>query len=327
MRPGKETLHSMIETFQHIPVLLDEVLEALQPRPGESYLDVTLGGAGHAMAIGRALVPGGRIVAFDRDPLAVRHAMPKLASLGLPCQVFETSFMHFDASLREAGCDDRRHGGGFDVILADFGLSSPQIDDPCRGFSFQSDGPLDMRMSQSGETAAAFLARTDETTLADILYEYGDIRTSRRLARLLCQRAARGALDTTGALAEVACTVLGHPKPGQTHPATRVFQAIRIAVNDEFGAIDAFLNAIPNWAKPGARLAIIAFHSGEDRRVKNAMKMWQKPCVCPPKIPYCICNKIPLGKPVHNKIRSAGAEEIIENSRSKSAKLRAFRFD
>ena len=212
------------------------------------------------------------------------------------------------------------------MVLADFGLSSPQIDNPERGFSFQTESPLDMRMSQSGPTAADFLASVRPEELADILYQYSDIRQSRQLARKICEQAQAGKLKTTTQLAEISCSVLGRPKPGNPHPATRVFQAIRIAVNDEFEAIDTFLKDIPKWMKPGGRLAIISFHSGEDRRVKEAFRKYQNPCTCPPKLPVCICHKQPLGTILTKKAIEASDEELAQNSRARSAKLRGFRF-
>lgn len=323
--------------FHHIPVLLNDVLNALDPHPKDAYLDVTLGGAGHASAIARRLYPGGSIVGIDRDPTALGVATARLHALSdelsspdaqaYSLSTYLTSFIDFDAVLRENGVRDRENGGGFDCVLADFGLSSHQIDDASRGFSFQSDAPLDMRMSQSGPTAADFLRAVLPDSLADILYENGDIRQSRRLARKICERAAAGEMMTTKQLAQTCCEVLGAPRPGHPHPATRAFQAIRIALNREFEAIDAFLNDIPKWMKPGGRLAIISFHSGEDRRVKNTFKTWQNPCTCPPHLPVCVCHKHPLGKPILKKPVEASQDELHENSRARSAKLRAFLFD
>ena len=188
--------------FHHIPVLLNDVLNALDPHPKDAYLDVTLGGAGHASAIARRLSPGGSIVGIDRDPTALGVATARLHALSdelsspdaqaYSLSTYLTSFIDFDAVLRKNGVRDRENGGGFDCVLADFGLSSHQIDDASRGFSFQSDAPLDMRMSQSGPTAADFLRAVLPDSLADILYENGDIRQSRRLARKICERAAAG---------------------------------------------------------------------------------------------------------------------------------------
>lgn len=328
----------MDNEFHHIPVLLNPVLDVLSPQCGEHYLDVTLGGAGHACAIAQRLCPGGHVIGVDRDPLAIRTATERLQALShrleretgqtaFCVQTFQTSFIDFDAVLRESHIPDREAGGGFDCVLADFGLSSPQIDDASRGFSFQTDAPLDMRMSQEGPTAAEFLRSLSPDPLADILYENGDIRQSRRLARRICERAQAGELETTKQLAEICCEILGHPRPGQPHPATRAFQAIRIALNQEFEAIDAFLEKIPQWMKPHGRLAIISFHSGEDRRVKNAFRTWQNPCTCPPGLPVCVCHKKPLGKCILKKPVEASDDELKNNSRARSAKLRAFLFD
>ena len=312
--------------FHHIPVLLDDVLSVLNPSPGDRYLDLTLGGAGHASAIAQRILPSGSLVGFDRDPDAQRAAQAKLALFDIPSTFIQESFLDMDVSLRQHGFQDREQGGGFDLILADFGLSSHQIDEPSRGFSFLTEAPLDMRMSQSGQTAAEFLQTTTPAALADILYQYSDIRQSRALARRICERAADGQLTTTTQLADVCCTILGYPRPGHPHPATRVFQAIRIAVNKEFDAIDAFLRDIPKWTRPGARLAIITFHSGEDRRVKEAMKSWQHPCTCPQKLPVCVCHKLPIGQTITRKPIEASPQELTQNSRARSAKLRAFLF-
>ncbi len=313
--------------FHHIPVLLDPVLTVLSPSPGDRYLDVTLGGAGHACAVARKIAPGGIIVGFDRDPDAQRAAQSRLAEFACEKRFFQTSFEFFAETLRANGFDDRAAGGGFDAVLADFGLSSHQIDDETRGFSFQTDAPLDMRMSQTGVSARDFLAQVKPDALADILYQYGDIRQSRALARKICDAAARGEMTTTFDLARICCSVLGAPRPGHPHPATRAFQAIRIEINGEFDAIDAFLRDIPNWMKPNGRLAVISFHSGEDRRVKDAMRLWQNPCTCPPQLPVCICRKMPLGKILTKKPIEATPQELKDNSRARSAKLRAFRFD
>lgn len=313
--------------FQHIPVLLDDVLSVLDPKPGDHYLDVTLGGAGHASEVAKRIAPNGSITGFDRDPDAQKAAQERLAPFGLKSTFIQSSFIELDAQLRSRNLPDRTQNGGFDIVLADFGLSSHQIDCVERGFSFHTEAPLDMRMSQDGETAEEFLARIDDTDLADILYQYSDIRQSRPLARKICERAKNGELHTTTQLAELCCGIMGYPRPGHPHPATRVFQAIRIAVNDEFGAIDTFLRDIPKWIKPGGRLAIISFHSGEDRRVKEAMHTWQFPCTCPKKLPVCICHKVPLGRVITRKAIEATPEELERNSRARSAKLRGFIFD
>lgn len=314
-------------TFHHVPVLLDEVLEILSPGVGERYLDVTLGGAGHASAVASRIGADGLLVGFDRDPDAQAAARERLKDFPVKQCFIESSFIEMDGALRARGFLDRAQGGGFDMALADFGLSSHQIDEVSRGFSFQACAPLDMRMSRSGESAREFLKRVSEDSLADILYEYGDIRQSRRLARLLSARAHAGALETTASLAQACCEALGYPRPGQPHPATRVFQAIRIAVNDEFGAIDSFLSHIARWMAPGGRLAVISFHSGEDRRVKEAFRAFEHPCTCPPKLPVCVCHKKPLGRSLTKKPLEATPEELQANSRARSAKLRGFLFD
>ena len=308
--------------FHHIPVLLDDVLSVLNPSPGDRYLDLTLGGAGHASAIAQRILPSGSLVGFDRDPDAQRAAQAKLALFDIPSTFIQESFLDMDVSLRQHGFQDREQGGGFDLILADFGLSSHQIDEPSRGFSFLTEAPLDMRMSQSGQTAAEFLQSTTPAALADILYQYSDIRQSRALARRICERAADGQLTTTTQLADVCCTILGYPRPGHPHPATRVFQAIRIAVNGELDALPPMLEAATEHLNPGGRLAVISFHSLEDRIIKKTMQELATGCTCPPNFPVCVCGKTPKMKLISRKPITPGDRELTENPRARSAKLR-----
>ena len=313
-------------TFKHIPVLLSHVLRLLDPKPGECALDLTLGGAGHASRISEAIGPTGTIFALDRDPDALRAGTQRLEKCPAAAHTLLSPFSQLDSALRLMGAKDAAEGGGFDVILADLGVSSHQLDCPERGFSFASDAPLDMRMSQSGETAAEMLERLEPEAIADILYLNADIRQSRSMARLISAEARLGHLQTTTQLAELCERLLGRPKPGQIHPATRVFQALRIAVNGEFDEIDQMLNDIPKWCKNHTRLGIISFHSGEDRRIKQKFKDWTAPCTCPKSLPVCVCHRVPLGHILTPKPIGPDADEERENPRSRSAKLRVFEF-
>jgi 16S rRNA (cytosine1402-N4)-methyltransferase len=256
---------------QHVPVLVDEVLEILSPQPGERGIDATLGWGGHAECLLRRLQPGGHLLAIDADPLEIAKAETRLRRAGFDADaltVRRTNFAGLRAAVDSVGWHD-----GADVIIADLGVSSMQIDDPTRGFSFKLDGPLDMRMHPTrGRSAADWLARAsaDAGALAAVLQENADEPDAADIAQALAGRA--GALKTTRALAEVVRHALGRRRRRQDVEASlrRVFQAIRIEVNDEFGALDALLRQLPGCLRTGGRVAVLTFHSGEDRRVKRA---------------------------------------------------------
>ena len=289
---------------QHVPVLLEEVLSYLNVRPGGVVADATLGLGGHSSAIARRLGAKGRLICFDRDPQALALAKARLdavaAELGseMPQVVFEPR------AFSEA--KDVIAPGSLDGLLADFGVSSLQLDEAQRGFSFRSDGPLDMRMdTRGGETAEQVVNQAGEEELANLIYEFGEERRSRRIARAIVR--ARP-ISTTAELARVISSVAPPIKGEKIHPATRTFQALRIRVNDELGEIRTLLESAPSLLKPGGRLVLISFHSLEDRLVKDALReggrggLW----------------KILTKKPV-----TASEEEQMRNPRSRSAKLRA----
>lgn len=251
--------NSAPSSTRHLPVLLQEMLDALLPRPGGSYVDATFGGGGYTRAL--LALPVGRVVAIDRDPVAVARAralardVPRLVPL-------EGRFGDLEALLAGAGI------GPVDGIVADLGLSSDQLDDPARGFAFQADGPLDMRMDGQGPTAAELLARLDEEALAGLFARHGDEPDARRIARAIVRRRARAPIERTGELRALVAAVKGRRKSAHD-PATRVFQALRIAVNDEQGELERLLAAAPRLLAPGGRLVVVSFHSGEDRTVKR----------------------------------------------------------
>ncbi|MBI3964915.1 MAG: 16S rRNA (cytosine(1402)-N(4))-methyltransferase RsmH [Chloroflexi bacterium] len=304
-------------SFEHVPVLLAEVLELLAPTAGGRYVDGTAGGGGHAAAILEASAPSGQLLGLDTDPAAVRAAGERLARFGDRARVVHASFETLGAVARANGFDS------VDGVLLDLGVSSHQLSTVERGFSFQADAPLDMRLDPtSGPTAAELIARLRESELADVLYRYGEERRSRPLARRLVAARERGGVRTTRDLADLVVGVLGRPRPGQIHPATRTFQALRIAVNRELEVLEAVLPQVVELLRPGGRLAVISFHSLEDRIVKDFIRTEASPCVCPKEIPYCVCGRTARLRPITKKPVIPNAVEIARNPRSRSARLR-----
>ena len=293
-----------MEKPQHVPVLTNEVLEYLNVRPGGVYVDATVGLGGHSSEIAKRLGGKGRLICFDRDPEAMELAKARLAGLrselgeAMPEVVFEPMAFSEAASRIELG--------SLEGLLADFGVSSLQLDEAHRGFSFRTDGPLDMRMdTRSGETAEQVVNQADENELADLIYEFGEERRSRRIARAIVR--ARP-IQTTAELARVVSAAAPTMKGDKIHPATRTFQAIRIRVNDELGEIQSLLKSAGSLLKPGGRLVLISFHSLEDRLVKDAFKAAKDARV------FEVLTKKPV---------VAAEQEMLRNPRSRSAKMRA----
>lgn len=300
--------------WQHEPVLLAEVLDLLAPRSGGRYIDATLGLGGHAEAILSASSPDGRLMGIDCDELALREAARRLAAAQDRLELVLGDFGDM-AQLAQG-----RGWSGVDGILMDLGVSSPQLDDPTRGFSFQQDGPLDMRMSRSGElTAAEIVNQWPEEEISRILWEYGEERYARRIARAICQDRP---FARTSELAEMVARVVGGRRE-RIHPATRTFQALRIAVNDELGALERALPQALDLLAIGGRLVVISFHSLEDRIVKQFVRREASDCICPPRLPVCVCGHSAQLRPLTKKPITASQEEVARNSRSRSAKLRA----
>jgi 16S rRNA (cytosine1402-N4)-methyltransferase len=290
---------------RHVAVLPSEVLALLEPRPGEVFVDATVGAGGHARLLAERLIPAGRLIALDRDPAMLELARSRFE--GLPVTLVHASFDRLRAVLNDLGLDQ------VDGVLADLGFCSDQMDDARRGLSFNQPGPLDMRLDPGeGETAADLVNRLNERDLADVIYQYGEERFSRRIARKIVEVRQHGKFETTEQLAELVRRCVPHGRgKGRRHPpidpATRVFQALRIAINDELGALDRLLATLPRCVRPGGRVAIISFHSLEDRRVKLAFREkdnWEAL----------------TRKPVQ-----ASEEEVRSNPRARSAKLRAAR--
>ena len=283
----------------HVSVLPAETLALLAPRPGEVFVDCTTGLGGHALAIAHAVGPTGRVIALDQDATMLAVAEKRLA--GLPVTLLHANFESLPELLANAGFPH------VDGVLADLGFCSDQVSDPARGFSFQQDGPLDMRLNPAaGATAADLVNTMSEGALADLIFEYGEERKSRWVARRIVERRATKPFTTTADLADLVRRTV--PRSGSIDPATRVFQALRIAVNDELGALERLLAALPGVVRPGGRVAVISFHSLEDRPVKSALF----------KVPE-------VWHPLSKKPVEAGPEEQARNPRARSAKLRAAR--
>lgn len=298
----------------HIPVLLKETIEALAIRPDGVYLDATAGGGGHSYGIA-SRIRTGRLIALDQDPDAVAAASERLK--GLPAEVVLANFTEMAEVLKERGISS------VDGILMDIGVSSHQLDSPERGFSYHFDAPLDMRMSKSGATAAELVNTLSENELAEIFFKYGEEKHARSIARAIVKHRETGqTVNTTGELAEIVKKSVPQSYRRAGHPARKVFQAIRIAVNDELGRLSAALDTAFSCLNVGGRLAVITFHSLEDRIVKQKFAELAKGCVCPPDFPVCVCGRTPKAKLVFRKPVEPSARELKENPRSRSAKLR-----
>ncbi|APG25354.1 MULTISPECIES: 16S rRNA (cytosine(1402)-N(4))-methyltransferase RsmH [Syntrophotalea] len=309
------------EDFQHSSVMPKEALECLAPRPGEVFVDGTVGGGGHARLILEATAPDGRLIGLDRDREALAAAGRGLATFGDRVLLRHGNFADIDRVLEELGVDV------VDGILLDLGVSSFQLDTARRGFSFQTDAPLDMRMDTSGGTTAAdavnFLPPEE---LARIFRDYGEERHARRIARRIEKVRAEAPLLTTRELAElVRDAVPGGRVPARIHPATRVFQALRIYVNAELDSLRDGLRRAMAVLRPGGRLVVISFHSLEDRIVKQFFRAAVQTCTCPPGLPVCVCGRKPEAVLLTRKGLRATDLEVATNPRARSAVLRAIR--
>ena len=303
--------------FYHVSVLLDECIHALNIKPDGIYVDGTLGGAGHSSQIAARLTTG-RLIGIDRDPKALKAAGERLAPFGDRVTLVHSNFSQLDEVLDNLGIE------GVDGILLDLGVSSPQLDEAERGFSYMADAPLDMRMNSEDSLNAFEVVNTwPKEELHRILYEYGEERYAPQIAAAIDRRRAERPIETTLELVDVIRSAMPPAALREKqHPAKRSFQAIRIAVNDELGAVGRVLEvAVPKLNK-GGRLAIITFHSLEDRLVKNGMASNAKGCTCPPSFPVCVCGNKPKVKLISKKPIVSGAEELERNPRARSAKLR-----
>lgn len=308
----------MSESFHHISVMPEETVKGLVTSLDGVYVDCTLGGAGHSRRIADMLSPEGRLIGIDQDTAAIEAATERLADC--PCQIdiVNDNFSNLEKVLTEHQAEE------IDGILFDLGVSSHQLDTADRGFSYMQDAPLDMRMNQQAEFSAYNVVNEyDEDELCRIFKEYGEERWSKRIAQFIVEARRTSSVETTGQLVDIikraVPAAVRNAKGG--HPAKRIFQAIRIEVNNELGILeDAFRCAVKHL-KPGGRIAIITFHSLEDRIAKNVLRVLSSRCICPPKLPVCVCNHKPEVRLLVKGI-AASQEELDMNSRSKSAKLR-----
>lgn len=292
--------------------MASEVLAGLRLAPGMTVVDGTFGGGGHARMIGQEIGPNGVLLAIDRD----REAEARFEALNLPGAFFHGSYADARRFAAIAGHDS------VDAILLDLGLSSFQLTDAGRGFSFQSDGPLDMRFDQSaGEPAAELVNSLDPEDLANILYTFGEERDSRRIARAIVRERETSRIETTSQLASIIERAVGGRRGARTHPATRSFQALRIAVNGELDELERGLRAAIDLLRPGGRLAVISFHSIEDRIVKQFFASEAKGCICPPELPVCVCGRTPTIKLI-GRASKPSPSGVAANPRSRSAVLR-----
>ena len=303
--------------FHHVSVLLQECIDGLNIRPDGIYVDGTLGGAGHSSQIAARLTTG-RLIGIDRDPVALKAAGERLKPFGDRVTLVHSNFCEIETVLRDLGIS------GVDGILMDLGVSSPQLDDAERGFSYMADAPLDMRMNGEDHMTARDVVNTwSYEELRRILYDYGEERYAPQIAAAICRRREVAPIETTLELVDIIRSAMPPAALREKqHPAKRSFQAIRIAVNDELGSVEkVMVDAIP-CLNPGGRLAIITFHSLEDRIVKNGMANAAKGCTCPPNFPVCVCGNKPKVKLISRKPIVASDEELEVNPRSRSAKLR-----
>lgn len=306
--------------FHHVPVLLSEVLQLLEAERGGVFVDGTLGGGGHAEALLSQMPQNGRLFGIDRDPAALSAAGARLAPYGERFIALRGNFFDMRTLLSQQGITS------VDGILLDLGVSSHQLDVAERGFSYKTDAPLDMRMDTDAPLTAALALQTlPEAELARIFFAYGEERFSRRIAKRICERRTETPFTRTAELAQFIASCIPHKlqEKGQ-HPARRCFQALRIYVNGELDGLPQALENACALLNPGGRLAVISFHSLEDRIVKQHFRSWENPCTCDPHAPMCNCGKLPLGRVLTRKPLVAGTCELDANSRASCAKLRGF---
>lgn len=303
--------------FHHISVLLEECLDALSIKSAGIYVDGTLGGAGHSSRIAARLTTG-RLIGIDRDPVALQAAGGRLAPYKDNVTLVHSNFCDMADVLKSLNIP------GVDGILLDLGVSSPQLDDGARGFSYMTDAPLDMRMNSGDSLSAETVVNTwSQDELRRILYTYGEERYAPQIAAAICRRRAEKPVQTTLELVDIIRSAMPPAALREKqHPAKRTFQAIRIAVNDELGAVEKIMREAFDLLNPGGRLAVITFHSLEDRIVKTAMADAAKGCTCPPNFPVCVCGKKPRVKLISRKPITASDAELTANPRARSAKLR-----
>lgn len=310
--------------FHHVTVLKQEAVEGLHIQPDGVYVDCTLGGAGHSYEIASRLGPEGLLIAFDQDDAALANARERLAPVMDRVKLIRSNFRHLERELAQVPRALRDGRPQVDGILFDLGVSSPQLDEADRGFSYNHDAELDMRMDRTAPLTAKDIVNVwPEQEIAQILFEYGEEKFSRRIAATIAAARAKAPIETTGQLVElIKESIPAAARRTGPHPAKRSFQALRIAVNDELGAFEDALEQTIRCLAPGGRAAVITFHSLEDRICKQTFAKYVAKCTCPPDFPMCVCGSAGIVKLVNRKPIEAGAEELEANPRARSAKLR-----
>jgi len=305
--------------YPHQPVLIDEVVKNLVSIPDGIYVDGTAGTGGHGLAIGKSLAGKGRLICLDRDPDAVRLSIQRLAFLGNRVYVIQASFAELDGVLGDLGFKE------VDGVLLDLGMSSYQLEQAGRGFSFLRNEPLDMRMDpREALTARHLVNDLSPRDLERVLRDYGEEKRAKSIVRAIVRARRKRPIETSLQLADLIKSVFppSHRYKAR-HPATRTFQSLRIAVNEELRNIETFLNKIPQLMARGGRLVVLSYHSLEDRLIKHTMINWERVCRCPPDFPCCVCGKVPIFRRLFKKGLKPGPDEVGNNPRARSAKLRA----
>ena len=307
-------------TFEHKSVLLKETVDSLCIRPDGIYVDGTLGGGGHAFEVCRRLGPGGRLIGIDQDQDAIAAASERLAPFGDRAVIVRSNYRQIQDVLEGLQI------GRADGIYLDLGVSSYQLDTAERGFSYREDAPLDMRMDRRNtQTAADLVNGCDESELYRIIRDYGEEKFAKNIAKHIVKARQEKPIETTGELTEIIkAAIPAKMRATGGHPAKRTFQAIRIALNHELEVLDQSIDTMIQLLNPGGRLSIITFHSLEDRIMKNRFRENENPCICPPDFPVCVCGRVSRGRVITRKPILPSEEELEENKRAKSAKLRVF---
>ncbi|MBW2738661.1 MAG: 16S rRNA (cytosine(1402)-N(4))-methyltransferase RsmH [Deltaproteobacteria bacterium] len=307
-------------SYKHIPVMLSEVVHYLNCRPGKIYADCTLGGSGHANAILEKIIPDGILIGIDQDIDAIKNAKKILKPYELNIHLFHDNFINLPKILSQLNVT------AVDGILLDLGISFHHLDSSGRGFSFKKDEPLDMRMNIESDTTAEELINTmDEKRLAEIFFKYGEERYSRKIAKKIVNVRKKERIKSSRHLAAIVCGAVSGKASSKRriHPATRVFMAVRIAVNKELDMLNSFMETAFDLLKPEGRFCILSFHSLEDRIVKKKIKLLEGKCICPPALPRCVCNKARVIRSLSKKVLRPTKEEIAANPMARSARLRA----